>query len=224
MTGGSQIEGHPGGADLTGGDQIQGHPGGADLTGGPVFSELAGQDAVVGQAGRRRVSRRRRSCGQGPGQRRRIRFRAGDGARVALHRAARVWPLGRCPRLRRRAALRSSGLWRVLVVPPGRRGDPRRPAAGTPGRPVLRRAADQGPGAARRCRAGVRTLAGGLFEDADRATEQAANALLKAIEEPSPRTVWLLCAPSAADLPTTIRSRCRLITLRTPPTSASLRC
>ena len=31
-----------------------------------------------------------------------------------------------------------------------------------------------------------------LFEDADRCTEQAANALLKAIEEPSPRTVWLL--------------------------------
>src|SRR5580658_5172630 len=59
-----------------------------------------------------------------------------------------------------------------------------------------------------------------LFEDADRATEQAANALLKAIEEPPPRTIWLLCAPSAADLPTTIRSRCRLIVLRTPPTEA----
>lgn len=59
-----------------------------------------------------------------------------------------------------------------------------------------------------------------LFEDADRATEQAANALLKAIEEPPPRTVWLLCAPSAADLPTTIRSRCRLIMLRTPATAA----
>jgi DNA polymerase III subunit delta' len=59
-----------------------------------------------------------------------------------------------------------------------------------------------------------------LFEDADRATEQAANALLKAIEEPSPRTVWLLCAPYADDLPTTIRSRCRLMTLRTPPTAA----
>jgi DNA polymerase-3 subunit delta' len=59
-----------------------------------------------------------------------------------------------------------------------------------------------------------------LFEDADRATEQAANALLKAIEEPAPRTIWLLCAPSAADLSTTIRSRCRLITLRIPPTSA----
>jgi len=59
-----------------------------------------------------------------------------------------------------------------------------------------------------------------LFEDADRATEQAANALLKAIEEPAPRTVWLLCAPSADDLPTTIRSRCRLVTLRTPTTDA----
>jgi len=59
-----------------------------------------------------------------------------------------------------------------------------------------------------------------LFEDADRSTEQAANALLKAIEEPAPRTVWLLCAPYADDLPTTIRSRCRLVTLRTPPASA----
>ena len=59
-----------------------------------------------------------------------------------------------------------------------------------------------------------------LFEDADRATEQAANALLKAIEEPSPRTVWLLCAPSADDLVPTIRSRCRLVTLRTPPANA----
>jgi DNA polymerase III subunit delta' len=59
-----------------------------------------------------------------------------------------------------------------------------------------------------------------LFEDADRATEQAANALLKAIEEPAPRTIWLLCAPYADDLPTTIRSRCRLVTLRTPRTDA----
>jgi DNA polymerase III subunit delta' len=59
-----------------------------------------------------------------------------------------------------------------------------------------------------------------LFEDADRATEQAANALLKAIEEPTARTVWLLCAPSPDDLVPTIRSRCRLVTLRTPPTEA----
>jgi DNA polymerase III subunit delta' len=59
-----------------------------------------------------------------------------------------------------------------------------------------------------------------LFEDADRCTEQAANALLKAIEEPTPRTVWLLCAPSAEDLVTTIRSRCRVMTLRVPPSEA----
>ena len=59
-----------------------------------------------------------------------------------------------------------------------------------------------------------------LFEDADRCTEAAANALLKAIEEPAPRTVWLLCAPSAEDLVTTIRSRCRVVTLRVPPSAA----
>ncbi|MDF5759081.1 DNA polymerase III subunit delta' [Spongiactinospora sp. TRM90649] len=59
-----------------------------------------------------------------------------------------------------------------------------------------------------------------LFEDADRTTEQAANALLKAIEEPPPRTVWLLCSPSPDDMVTTIRSRCRLVTLVTPPTAA----
>ncbi|MEV3925488.1 DNA polymerase III subunit delta' [Actinomadura coerulea] len=59
-----------------------------------------------------------------------------------------------------------------------------------------------------------------LFEDADRATEGAANALLKAIEEPPPRTVWLLCTPSPEDLLVTIRSRCRLVTLQTPPIPA----
>jgi len=59
-----------------------------------------------------------------------------------------------------------------------------------------------------------------LFEDADRCTEQAANALLKAIEEPAPRTVWLLCAPSAEDLVPTIRSRCRLVTLVVPSSAA----
>jgi len=59
-----------------------------------------------------------------------------------------------------------------------------------------------------------------IFEDADRATEQAANALLKAIEEPTPRTVWLLCAPSPDDMVPTIRSRCRLVTLRTPAADA----
>lgn len=55
-----------------------------------------------------------------------------------------------------------------------------------------------------------------LLEDADRLTDQAANALLKALEEPSPRTVWVLCAPSAEDVLPTIRSRCRQVSLRTP--------
>ncbi len=59
-----------------------------------------------------------------------------------------------------------------------------------------------------------------LIEDADRLTEGAANALLKAIEEPPPRALWLLCVPSVDDLPVTVRSRCRLVALRTPPTSA----
>ncbi|MFI0448824.1 DNA polymerase III subunit delta' [Actinomadura sp. 6N118] len=59
-----------------------------------------------------------------------------------------------------------------------------------------------------------------LFEDADRATEAAANALLKAIEEPPPRTVWLMCTPSPEDMLMTIRSRCRQVTLRTPPVAA----
>ncbi|MQA04160.1 MAG: DNA polymerase III subunit delta' [Streptosporangiales bacterium] len=59
-----------------------------------------------------------------------------------------------------------------------------------------------------------------LFEDADRMTEQAANALLKAIEEPAARTVWLLCTPAPDDLVVTIRSRCRLVTLRSPSAAA----
>jgi DNA polymerase-3 subunit delta' len=59
-----------------------------------------------------------------------------------------------------------------------------------------------------------------VIEDADRLTEGAANVLLKAIEEPTPRTVWLLCVPSAEDLVVTIRSRCRVVALRTPPTDA----
>jgi DNA polymerase-3 subunit delta' len=59
-------------------------------------------------------------------------------------------------------------------------------------------------------------------EDADRLTEAAANALLKAVEEPPERTVFLLCAPSTHpdDVPVTIRSRCRVVTLRTPSAAA----
>lgn len=58
-----------------------------------------------------------------------------------------------------------------------------------------------------------------LITDADRLTEGAANALLKALEEPAERTVFLLCAPSdhPDDVPITIRSRCRAVPLGTPP-------
>jgi DNA polymerase-3 subunit delta' len=62
-----------------------------------------------------------------------------------------------------------------------------------------------------------------IVEDADRFTEQALNALLKALEEPPPRGVWLLCAPSVEDLLPTIRSRCRLVSLRIPPYDAVAR-
>jgi DNA polymerase-3 subunit delta' len=61
-----------------------------------------------------------------------------------------------------------------------------------------------------------------VIEDADRLTEGASNALLKAVEEPPERTVFLLCAPSdhPEDVSVTIRSRCRLVPLRTPPPEA----
>ncbi len=58
-----------------------------------------------------------------------------------------------------------------------------------------------------------------VMEDADRLTESAANALLKAIEEPGLRTVWLLCAPTLHDILPTIRSRCRHVQLHTPSNS-----
>ncbi len=59
-----------------------------------------------------------------------------------------------------------------------------------------------------------------VLEDADRLTEGAGNVLLKAVEEPAPRTVWLLCAPSLEDVLPTIRSRCRHLSLRTPSVAA----
>jgi len=59
-----------------------------------------------------------------------------------------------------------------------------------------------------------------VLEDADRLHERAADALLKALEEPVDRTVWILCAPSLEDVIITIRSRCRHVRLRTPPVEA----
>ncbi|UYP19353.1 DNA polymerase III subunit delta' [Rhodococcus sp. Z13] len=64
-----------------------------------------------------------------------------------------------------------------------------------------------------------------VIEDADRLTEGAANALLKVVEEPPQRTVFLLCAPSVdpEDISVTLRSRCRHIGLVTPSADAIAR-
>ncbi len=61
-----------------------------------------------------------------------------------------------------------------------------------------------------------------LIEDADRLTEGAGNVLLKVVEEPPPRTVFLLCAPSVdpEDISITLRSRCRHVALVTPSVTA----
>jgi DNA polymerase-3 subunit delta' len=61
-----------------------------------------------------------------------------------------------------------------------------------------------------------------IITDADRLTENAANALLKSIEEPPDQTIFLLCAPSdhPEDVAVTIRSRCRPVPLRTPSAAA----
>jgi DNA polymerase-3 subunit delta' len=57
-----------------------------------------------------------------------------------------------------------------------------------------------------------------IIEDADRMSERSSNVLLKALEEPPEGTVWLLCAPSEADMLPTIRSRVRKVALKQPST------
>ena len=57
-----------------------------------------------------------------------------------------------------------------------------------------------------------------IMEDADRLNDVSGNALLKSLEEPSPRTVWILCAPTPEDVLPTIASRMRHVRLRTPTT------
>jgi DNA polymerase-3 subunit delta' len=59
-----------------------------------------------------------------------------------------------------------------------------------------------------------------IIEDADRLNDTSGNSLLKAIEEPAGRTVWVLCAPSPQDVLVTIRSRSRSVALRVPPVDA----
>jgi DNA polymerase III subunit delta' len=174
----------------------------ADPPAMPVFDRLAGQDAVVEQL--------RTAAGSPGGIAHAWLFTGppGSGRSVAARTfaAALLCPdqgCGKCASCRQVAAGTHADL--LLIRPDGLSYGVRQTRE-----LVLKAAASPVYG-------GWRVV---LFEDADRATEQAANALLKAIEEPPPRTIWLLCAPSAADLPTTIRSRCRLITLRTPPTAA----
>lgn len=55
-----------------------------------------------------------------------------------------------------------------------------------------------------------------VVEDADRFNDSSGNAVLKAVEEPADRTIWVLCAPTVEDVLPTIRSRCRLVSLATP--------
>ncbi len=59
-----------------------------------------------------------------------------------------------------------------------------------------------------------------IVEDADRMQERTSNLLLKSLEEPPKGTIWMLCAPSEADLLPTIRSRVRRIQLKVPSVEA----
>lgn len=59
-----------------------------------------------------------------------------------------------------------------------------------------------------------------VAEDADRLPEYASNTILKELEEPPDTTVWILCAPSEADLLPTISSRTRSLRLVTPSSEA----
>jgi DNA polymerase-3 subunit delta' len=173
----------------------------------PVFAELAGQEIVVDQLQRAVAGARPGSAGGmthawlftgPPGSGRSLAARAFAAALLCDRNGC-----GECPSCRQVAAGTHADL--LLVRPDGLSYGVRQTRD-----LVLKAATAPVYGKWRIV----------LFEDADRSTEQAANALLKAIEEPSPRTVWLLCAPYADDLPTTIRSRCRLVTLVTPRTDA----
>jgi DNA polymerase-3 subunit delta' len=59
-----------------------------------------------------------------------------------------------------------------------------------------------------------------VIEDADRMSERTSNLLLKSLEEPPKGTIWMICAPSEADLLPTIRSRVRRVQLKVPTVDA----
>ncbi|SES33516.1 DNA polymerase III subunit delta' [Corynebacterium cystitidis] len=64
-----------------------------------------------------------------------------------------------------------------------------------------------------------------IIEDADRLTPEAADALLKTVEEPPASTVIVMCAPSTdpEDFSQTLRSRCRHLYIPAPSTAEIVR-
>lgn len=62
----------------------------------------------------------------------------------------------------------------------------------------------------------------GILSPADQLNRFAANALLKTLEEPPPRTLLILVASQPSRLPATILSRCQRLRVRTPTRSESL--
>lgn len=61
-----------------------------------------------------------------------------------------------------------------------------------------------------------------LVQTAERLNRNAANALLKTLEEPPGDTVMVLVCEDASRLPVTVRSRCQLIAVQPPGTDESL--
>lgn len=62
----------------------------------------------------------------------------------------------------------------------------------------------------------------GILTPADTLNRFAANALLKTLEEPTPRTVLILVAEQPSRLPATIMSRCQRIRIRAPARNQSI--
>lgn len=62
----------------------------------------------------------------------------------------------------------------------------------------------------------------GIVTPADALNPQAANALLKTLEEPPPDTLLVLVSASPSRLPATVRSRCLRLRIAAPPRAATL--
>ena len=184
-----------------------------------VWSGLVGQDETVAVLQLAAAAAAQVAAGESVAGRR-------DESRLAVHRPGRLGPIGRRARARGRAAMH-----RPIGHPGcGECSACHTVLAGT--HPDVRLVVPEGLSISVADIRGVVATAARLpalgrwqvvvIEDADRMTEGASNALLKAIEEPPARTVFLLCAPSTHpdDVSVTVRSRCRLVSLRTPPADA----